>query len=308
MIRTLPPAVTHTPTPTQRIADRRLLAVANAVLAMLTRLRSSVSMRAARDAVRDRHGVENLPDWAVVGGLAKAAVQPIEPILLDLILEGARLENDYAALFTLVNPRAVQAAQRQVANLVQGITTEGIAALRQIISASVAGGYTPAKSAQLIRDVVGLDHRRVDAVVNYRRSLEAVMAGDAGESAAVRTLADARFSTSGLTPAKIDRMVTRYSEKQLASRATLIARTETIRSASLGQRAIWDEAAARGLIDRDRTRIVWITTEDDRTCAECMEADGQTISLDGGSFTGGAFISQEPPLHPGCRCTTALDV
>lgn len=301
MIHSLPPAVTRHATPLQAVADRKLLALANAVLITLTRLRFTFSLRAAAQTVRDHHGVENLPDWSMLGGLSKAVAVPIEPILYDLVLAGAKTESDYAALFHLINPRAVLAAQRQVADLVVGITEEGIAALRGILSASLAGGYTPAESARLIRDVVGLDSRRASAVVSYRASLEGIANGTSPLSDAYRALADGRYSpATGLSGAKIDTMVSRYADRQLADRSMTIARTETMRAAQLGRAEIWDEAAATGLIDRATAQIVWVIT--DEACDECLENESVSpIGFDD------SWPNGDPPVHPNCRCDVSLE-
>src|SRR3990172_3405532 len=78
------------------------------------------------------------------------------------------------------------------------------AAVRAIILRSIRDGIPPLDAARLIRDVVGLDPRRANAVANYREEL--VRQGSA--------------NVSGL--------VDRYAERQLRNRAETIARNEIL--------------------------------------------------------------------------------
>jgi SPP1 gp7 family putative phage head morphogenesis protein len=84
-------------------------------------------------------------------------------------------------------------------------------------------------------------------------------------------------------------------------RAELIARTETMRAASEGQRLAWAQAREDGLIGEDRKRA-WITTGDDNVCDECDAMDGETVGLDEEYSDG----SDGPPKHPQCRCTEGI--
>lgn len=107
------------------------------------------------------------------------------------------------------------------------------------------------------------------------------------------------------------------------NRATMIARTETIRSSNMASLALYKEM---GLI-----RFYWYAKKDDRTCDFCLDMHirygpgtegqviGQTFYDVGGSMT--APSSEDPekmltmvfnyepvycaPLHPNCRCTVA---
>ena len=84
------------------------------------------------------------------------------------------------------------------------------------------------------------------------------------------------------------------------ARTELIARTETMRAASEGQRLGWDQATEAGLLNGDEKRV-WIAT--DGCCDDCDELDGEEATLDG-SYPGDG--GDGPPLHPNCRCTEGL--
>ncbi len=76
-----------------------------------------------------------------------------------------------------------------------------------------------------------------------------------------------------------------------ASRAAIIARTETTRAYSLGSIAAFQVS---GVVDR----LEWLTAQDEKTCPECSALDGRVTDM-GKAFDGGVMF---PPAHPNCRC------
>ena len=71
-----------------------------------------------------------------------------------------------------------------------------------------------------------------------------------------------------------------------ASRAEVIARTETAFADVQGNLALYREAGIE--------KLVWLAA-DTAPCDECEALDGKTISVDG----------EMPPAHPNCRCDVA---
>ena len=93
------------------------------------------------------------------------------------------------------------------------------------------------------------------------------------------------------------------------ARATLIARTETLKASNRG-----------GLIGMLQSGVVqgkqWLCAVDKRTCPQCEAMDGATMPLGDAYFAQGEETElagfpmkfdyeeiQHPPLHPDCRCT-----
>ncbi len=82
-------------------------------------------------------------------------------------------------------------------------------------------------------------------------------------------------------------------------RARTIARTEVIRASNMARLMGWKQS---GVVKRKE----WLTAYDDRTCPECADMDGQTISIEEqfkGMQGNEQVFMQMPPLHPSCRCT-----
>jgi len=73
--------------------------------------------------------------------------------------------------------------------------------------------------------------------------------------------------------------------KSAQRRATLIARTETLRAHNEGRMAFYRQVGV--------TKVQWLTADDERTCPECAPLDGKVFE-----------IGEAPalPRHPGCRC------
>jgi len=84
------------------------------------------------------------------------------------------------------------------------------------------------------------------------------------------------FKKAGKTVVKTDQQ-----------RATLIARTETLRAHNEGRKVFYREAGVK--------KVKWITAHDERTCPECAPKDGKVFNLE----------DDPGVLHPGCRCTRA---
>jgi SPP1 gp7 family putative phage head morphogenesis protein len=72
--------------------------------------------------------------------------------------------------------------------------------------------------------------------------------------------------------------------KTAQRRATLIARTETLRAHNEGRMAFYRKVGVE--------KVQWLTADDERTCPECAPLDGKVFKLDA-----------VPGIqHPACRC------
>ena len=73
--------------------------------------------------------------------------------------------------------------------------------------------------------------------------------------------------------------------KTAQQRATLIARTETLRAHNEGRMAFYRDVGV--------TKVQWLTADDERTCPECAPLNGKVFAID---------EAPAVPQHPGCRC------
>jgi SPP1 gp7 family putative phage head morphogenesis protein len=74
--------------------------------------------------------------------------------------------------------------------------------------------------------------------------------------------------------------------KTAQQRATLIARTETLRTHNEGRKVFYRQVGV--------TKVQWLTAHDERTCPICRPLDGKVFGVD--EIDG-------PPRHCNCRCT-----
>lgn len=229
-------------------------------------------------------------------------------------LRGKAVRKDIASSmsFDILNPQVIQFIERYNLALITLISMDTRNAIQQILLAAFRTGVAPAEQGRMIRPLIGLTTRQVQAVANYRASLESgnyravlnnVLRDKRYDSSTMRALRD----KTALTREQIDRMVARYAERQLKYRAELIARTETIRAAMGGQLQSWLQAHDQGLFP-DTMREHWITAHDERLCPNCEEIPRMNPR---GVPIGGMFATpygpvQQPPAHPACRCSLGI--
>lgn len=187
------------------------------------------------------------------------------------------------ARFDLTNPASVEYARTRSADMIREFGRSSRDAVRGLIERAFEEGIPPRRLAPMLIDSgIGLTDRYAKAVDRYRRELQ----------------------LSDREQGQVDRMTQRYADRLLKIRAENIARTETLAAENEGQRELWNQAAADGLLDPTTTRRRWIVTEDDRLCPLCEPLDGETVPLLGGVYSGGV---SGPPLHPQCRCAEVIE-
>lgn len=189
------------------------------------------------------------------------------------------------------NPYAVAWAHRYSAQLVTEVSDRTRQAVRYIVERGFREGHAPREMAREIRDVIGLRADQAAAVARFREGLQA----------------------SGLDAANVERRSANYAEAQLRGRATLIARTETIAAANMGQQLLWEQGVRQGSLSDQTARKIWITTPDDRLDAKVCEpmpemAENQDLGVDDVFTTGDGRSVKAPPAHPGCRCAMGLKI
>jgi SPP1 gp7 family putative phage head morphogenesis protein len=226
-----------------------------------------------------------------------ALATTLEPILADIARRGATVAASAPIPLDVAVSLAVRLgsadglpvdalrdwARRHAGELLRHVDTETRWAIRRVVEEAINRGAAPAETAKVLENVIGLTHRQAQAVIRYRASLAA---------------------DEGLTPARIDRLTSRYATRLLRHRARMIARTETLLAANAGRRAQWERNVAEGVILPDRWVREWvaIVPSDGRTCPICVSMDGERAVI-GEPYASGRM---GPPDHPACRCTEVL--
>lgn len=217
-----------------------------------------------------------------------------------------------AVSFDIANVNAIAAINRNSLRLITGFTADQRAAVRQALARGIAQGLNPRDQARLFRQTIGLTPSQEEAVANYRRLLE-----NLDRQSLHRQLRDRRFDRTinraivdgaPLSRTQIDTMVGRYRDRYVAYRATVIGRTEALRSVHEGAEVMYQQAIDEGALDPRELQSTWNTASDGRERDTHAAIDGQTKAFGETWNTGGATLRfPGDPLAPieetaQCRC------
>src|SRR6266581_4564554 len=268
------------------LADRLAPQFRRAFLDAVQQFRDSLSFSDLRDAASG-HRVDFLQGsdaWelfvaTLTAGLA-AAVRLVVLRAGSDTLETLPASVAMQLRFDLGNPRALDAIDTIVQDVLQDIQHANITGIAQVLRVGFDTGATPEQMARRIRASIGLTDRDTRAVENYRQGL----------------------LDADVPPERAEQLGDDYARRLLRQRATRIARTESIRAASAGQTAAWQDAVANKLLDPS-VRREWVVTDDDRLCPICEAIPDQNpdgVPLDQ-PFQTDVGLVMFPPAHPLCR-------
>ena len=172
---------------------------------------------------------------------------------------------------------------------------DGIGQLEALEHPDFAGISDTARRTAITKTFATIDRAAIDFLANYQLNL----LGDVTtELAAGIKRAITQGVLTGKSIPEVARDIGRVVKdkeafrkagktvfKSAQQRATLIARTETLRAHNEGRKVFYREAGIK--------KIKWMTADDERTCPQCGPLDGNVYRLE-----------DDPGIiHPGCRCS-----
>jgi len=272
----------------------------------------------------EKYVAADFVDWGSLQMGFRPLVQHFAADLTNVMILGANLSakdasqivgrnisfdpTGFAAIATMAELK-----QRVIAAL-QAQQAEALMEMRRI-----ANQVTPIRSAKMIKETLTLTGRQVSAIDNFRRMLE-----DLDGEALRRKLRDKRFdptiaraidTNTGLTTDQVDRMVSRYAERQLAFRAETIAATEAVRIANEAEDLFYRQAVEQGDLEEEQILRKWVTSKDEKVRPSHRFAQGQIRGLKEQFITGDGNLLRFPgdPRAPAsdtirCRCWVSTDV
>ena len=276
-------------------------------------------------AIKDESSISEIA-ILIEAGRMQEALEKIESALIkfsDTVIMAVVASGQSAAAFIesalgvivsfdQTNYFAVTKMRESKLRLITQITNAQRDAIRQVLIDGIENGINPVSQARNLINSIGLTSRQVQAINNFRRALEN------GDSAALnRALRDRRFDSTirraiageTLTQNQIDKMVQRYSERQLSFRAKVIARTEALRAVHQGSSLMFNQAIESGVLIANQLQQEWNTSKDKRVRDTHDGMEGQVRNY-GEKFISDAGNELEYPgddSAPGaetilCRC------
>lgn len=223
--------------------------------------------------------------------------------------------------FDETNPRAVSYAQRYSYDLITRATDEIRNATRDSVLAGIAEGRNPRTMIRDLKQVIGLDARRAKALSNYRRMLQEGNPTASRRDIPARdaSLIETTFEAGNRLPAaRINELVEAYRDRLLRQRAETIARTESMRAVSNGNREAWKQVVEGSGIAADRFVRFWEPTRDDRTRdshVEIPDLNPDGVGMDEPFLlpSGGTILYPHDPDAPpeetiNCRCSISVRI
>jgi hypothetical protein len=219
------------------------------------------------------------------------------------------LTNPSAIQFDATNPLARKWSRSQAARLVGNVGDDQIKTLRNVISQGFED--QPITVTDKLTGKTKTIYRPLTPKEVERRVFKTVsnIKGDLGLQSR-QQIALKRFEQDlikkKVRPSMLKKRVATYRKKLLRQRARAIARTELMRASNMGQQLLWEEAVSQGHLNPAAFEKVWITTPDDRLCQYCRAKNGQRVGIFDTFNNPVGNPEPQPPLHPMCRCSTAL--
>lgn len=269
------------------------------------------------NAARFAELTEQVRNAYLAGGRYGAATMPVLRMDPTMIVAGgytpATRQARISARFDMRNPRAEQWLAEHSSRLVREIVADQRNLIRLALTAGMEAGRNPRETALDIvgrmaggrrqGGLVGLTEAQGRWVVNARRALAS---GNPAEMASYfdRARRDKRLdgivrraiaAGQPVSEADIERIVGRYSDRLLALRGEMIARTESITAFASGRDEAVVQAVEAGGAKPENVRKVWRATMDSRTRDAHAELNGTEVGLNEAfqSPTGARL------LHPG---------
>jgi hypothetical protein len=330
----------------RQIADRLEPVLRDAFLAAVARTRGSADEEALADAIRTGHaddalralGIEGDDFPALVAALA-ADRDGFNDATVILFLD-AGTETAIALTYLFDQDAANVTLERLRLTLIQTIASESAKAVRDTLAHATRGTINPATIARQVREAIGLTPGQAHSVNTLRNALEEaarrfpvfarrLTVGDASRtrttalgdpntilrpdvirnlSASQRAIVRKAIATGQLSPESIDDIAESQRKALLRHRALAIAGTEATRFANAGQQEAWEQAARRGVIDRQTARRFWVTAGDERVRHSHRAVPGMNpngVAIDQ-PFKTPLGATMYPPLEISCRCRVVL--
>lgn len=216
--------------------------------------------------------------------------------------KGGKIGGVIATDFDFLTPRVISAVRGLESKVITTLKADTRETVRAYVENGLRDGKAPRAVARQLRTVIGLAPNQEKAVSNYEKALRGQ-----GRNPLDYALRDKRFDRAikkgPLTEAQIEKQVAAYRKRMVAFNANTNARTAALDSMKLGQKLTWDDAIAKGIVERGRLMKTWVGVLDTRIRDEHRALHGETVRFDE-AYSNGENVPGESTYN--CRCISRV--
>jgi hypothetical protein len=234
--------------------------------------------------------------------LTEGSIDAAKRYTIDLPTAARAISN--SKTFDVLSPKVVAGIATLNSRVLNSLATNTAETIRTAAYEGIKEGMHPRAVARRIRDSIGLAPNQERAVSNFRKYLT-----DGDRTALHRKLRDKRFDKilhkalgrggTGLSQGQIDKMSAAYRRRMVAWNAETQMRTAAMDAQRLGQKLAWEDAVAKGAVDRKTLFKQWAGTLDSREREEHILMEGEERHIDE-NFSNGEDIPGDSTYN--CRC------
>ena len=224
----------------------------------------------------------------------KAALKPWQQMRLAILRD---LETEVAAITDELNASWKVGIRANVEGSLRLGIEDGISQLEAMQMPDFKDLSDVSRNALVKRTFATIDRAAVDFLANYQVQLLGDVSAELASSIK-RTVTQGVLTGKSIPEVARDigrvvkdkdafRRAGKTVFKTAQRRATLIARTETLRAHNEGRKVFYRQVGV--------TTVRWLIADDSRTCKSCRALDGKVFAID---------EVEGPPAHCACRCTT----
>ncbi|WP_181418331.1 phage minor head protein [Phyllobacterium leguminum] len=222
--------------------------------------------------------------------------------------------------FDPTNERAAALMRQNQLEFIREMQDSQRQSIRQALTQGLVDGSGPRGVAFSFRNAIGLTTQQEEAVRNYRRLLESgsreALGRDLRDRRYDRSIERASLAGEPLGGDQIDRMVDRYRQNAIKSRAETIAITETGRAISAARHEAFNQITEEVEIADDQIEREWKTHRDGRERPSHRNMQVRTVQGREAKFVTGNGVSMMRPHDPSgpssevirCRCVQLMRI
>lgn len=258
---------------------------------LLSKARANAQNVITEKELREAMAIGDLPEYKYQE-LAEIYSKHMAEALWNMYSSGIKVTYEELAKYLIIKEqratieaKLTMQAWTRATNLITKINEEQRFVLKSVLDEYVVKrSVSMDELARYVKSVVGLTPKQVQALTKMREALQ---------------------QENLLSPDKIAKIVEQQAKKIHDWRAETIARTESATILNYATEELVKEGTKQANL---RTKKVWYTAADERTCEVCGTMHNKPANEDGFFELPDGDVIEVPPAHPNCRCCVIYDI